>query len=313
MEHFNKTWPYYKDWFVKGGTRSRPGFLSSLKEFENYMPELVPVFEKLSDLAGGGDLVSRYLLMYCPPAFMSGCTQVSWEGDTPMLLRNYDYNPSLFEGNFFKSNWLKKVIGMADCNWGLLDGMNEDGLALSLTFGGRKAIGEGFGIPIIMRYVLETCSNVKEAEKAFSRVPCHMVYNVTAVDKKGDHRTFFLGPDRNIGIKNSPICTNHQEEIDWPEYASRTGTQTREDELINYLELERPTNRKLVMKFLRDPLYVLNAEQNYGTLYTAAYFPEEQRVDLFWPGKEKSFSMYGPLNGNSMIKLGAGISGKLTM
>ena len=38
---------------------------------------------------------------------------------------------------------------MSDCLWGLLDGMNDDGLGVSLTFGGRRVLGDGFGIPIV--------------------------------------------------------------------------------------------------------------------------------------------------------------------
>ena len=46
----------------------------------------------------------------------------------------------------------RRVIGMSDCLWGLLDGVNDDGLAVSLTFGGRTASGEGFAIPLVVRY-----------------------------------------------------------------------------------------------------------------------------------------------------------------
>jgi len=38
-------------------------------------------------------------------------------------------------------------MGMSDCLWGLLDGVNGDGLCASLTFGGRRIVGVGFGIP----------------------------------------------------------------------------------------------------------------------------------------------------------------------
>jgi predicted choloylglycine hydrolase len=50
----------------------------------------------------------------------------------------------------------REVIAMGDGLWGVLDGINEDGLAVSLTFGGRRVLGDGFGIPLIMRYVMET-------------------------------------------------------------------------------------------------------------------------------------------------------------
>ena len=60
---------------------------------------------------------------------------------------------------------------MSDCLWGLLDGMNDAGLAVSLTFGGRRALGDGFGIPLVVRYLLETCDDVAEARETLARLP----------------------------------------------------------------------------------------------------------------------------------------------
>ena len=88
----------------------------------------------------------------------------------PVLVRNYDYAPSRFEGVVQATAWGKhRVIGMSDCLWGLLDGMNDAGLVVSLTFGGRRVLGDGFGIPVVVRYLLETCSTVAEARAALAR------------------------------------------------------------------------------------------------------------------------------------------------
>ncbi|MFI0554545.1 carcinine hydrolase/isopenicillin-N N-acyltransferase family protein, partial [Streptomyces scabiei] len=51
-------------------------------------------------------------------------------------------------------------LTMQDAAWGLLDGMNDAGLAVSLTFGGRFVHGPGFAILIVLRYLLETCNTV---------------------------------------------------------------------------------------------------------------------------------------------------------
>jgi predicted choloylglycine hydrolase len=50
---------------------------------------------------------------------------------------------------------------MLDCLWGLLDRVNDAGLAISLAFGGRPQVGEGFGIPLVIRYVQETCGSTE--------------------------------------------------------------------------------------------------------------------------------------------------------
>ena len=47
--------------------------------------------------------------------------------------------------------------------------MNDAGLAVSLTFGGRPQVGDGFGIPLVIRYVLEVCETIEEAVRVLRR------------------------------------------------------------------------------------------------------------------------------------------------
>ena len=45
-----------------------------------------------------------------------------------------------------RSGWQgRQVMGTSDGLWGLVDGVNDAGLSISLTFGGRRVVGEGFG------------------------------------------------------------------------------------------------------------------------------------------------------------------------
>ncbi len=283
---FNRTWPYYKNWFLQEGLMARPGYLSCLEALDHYMPELVPVYEELCSLVGGGDLASRYLALYNPPPFMSGCTQVVWVNGEPMLVRNYDYNPKWFEGVMLKSNWLQPVIGISDCNWGVLDGMNSHGLAVSLTFGGSQRSGRGFGIPLIIRYLLETQTTVDGALKALHRLPVHMSYNLLLLDAGNNFATVYLGPDRTPGVYYTQVCSNHQEHIEWPEYATMTQTIERETVVNHYLQDEHMTARKLIKKFLQPPLHNARFEQSFGTLYTSAWYPASGKVKLLWKHKE---------------------------
>ena len=108
-------------------------------------------------------------------------------------MRNYDYSPDLFERVVYSSSFTgRRVIGMGDCLWGLLDGMNEDGLVASLAFGGRRGSASGFGIPLVVRYVLEVADSVSSAVAALERVPVSMTYNITLVDARGDAATAFV-------------------------------------------------------------------------------------------------------------------------
>src|SRR6185436_2580738 len=95
-----------------------------------------------------------------PTPYLTGCSQAVWtrRGEPPTLVRNYDYHPELCEGTLLLSAWHgTRVIAMSDCLWGVVDGINEHGLAVSLSFGGRQVVGDGFGIPLVLRYALEFC------------------------------------------------------------------------------------------------------------------------------------------------------------
>lgn len=137
-----------------------------------------------------------------------GCSQAVHLAE-PALVRNYDYAPELLErvvlGTAFTG---RRVVGMSDCLWGLVDGMNDAGLAVSLAFGGRITLGPGFGIPLVIRYVLEVCGSAAEARDTLARLPVHMAYNVTVADRSGDYFTAYLGPDRVPHFTADPVATN---------------------------------------------------------------------------------------------------------
>ena len=212
---FHHHWAAYRSWFLSDGPAARPLYLSSRKALATHMPELLQTYDLLVELAGGGDLASRFLSLYCPPAYLRGCSQAVWTGSPPILVRNYDYSPRLFEGTILRTEWNgRAVVGTGDCLWGLVDGINEDGLALSLSFGGRRAVGEGFGVPLLLRYALEFCRSTQEAVDALCRVPTHMSYNVTVLDGAGHYKTVFIAPDRTPVVKTLAMTTNHQDGVE---------------------------------------------------------------------------------------------------
>ena len=88
------------------------------------------------------------------------------------------------------------MLGTGDCLWGLVDGVNDDGLAVSLTFGGRREVGEGFGIPLVIRYLLEVAGDVAEGIEVLRRLPHQISYNVTLCDRSGRVATVMVAPDR---------------------------------------------------------------------------------------------------------------------
>lgn len=283
---WHRVWPLYKHWFLGEGIEARAGYTTSRSMLEQHMPELLPTYEKLCELAGGGDLEARFLSMWNPPPYMAGCSQAAWVRGNPTLIRNYDYDPRFFDGRMRYTEWLKPVIGIQDSAWGILDGMNGDGLGAALAFGGRKVSGEGFGIPLVVRYVLETCSNVAEAVEVLKRIPSHMSYNVLLLDKAGHYAVVYVNPDRPAKVVERPVCTNHQEQVEWDEYAAFTQTVYRRDHLEECLLDENIDRAQLMKRFLRPPLYHQQYLRGFGTLYSVSYDLAQGRFKVFWPGKQ---------------------------
>ena len=62
-----------------------------------HMPELLPTYRRLVDLTGGDETAARMLTMWNMPAFLPSCSQAVLTGPEPVLCRNYDYSPDLWE------------------------------------------------------------------------------------------------------------------------------------------------------------------------------------------------------------------------
>ena len=125
---------------------------------------------------------------------------------------------------------------MLDCLWGLLDGVAPHAWpAVSLTFGGRPEVGEGFGIPLVIRYVLQTCQSTEEAMRVLRRIPVHMSYNVTALDRAGLRATAYLAPDRPAHVTRLAVATNYQGKVEWAPYAAAIRTVERQQHLEELL------------------------------------------------------------------------------
>lgn len=289
---FAEFWPDYRRWWAREGVTARPTYLESRRALRVHMPELVPLYDELCELAGGGDEAARFLSFHCPPPYLSACSQAVWPGDEPMLVRNYDYSPLAFDAVVMRTAWLgRRVLGTSDGLWGLVDGVNDAGLAVSLTFGGRRIVGDGFGVPLILRYVLETCGTAEEAGAALARLPCHMSYNVTVLDRERRYLTAYLAPDRPAILTRAAVATNHQEKVEWTSHARFTATVERERYLLQRLTLHVEPEDRFVAAFLKPPLYSLAFAQGFGTLYTAVYHPARGRMALHWPGAEWSFGL----------------------
>ncbi|KOT52252.1 MULTISPECIES: C45 family autoproteolytic acyltransferase/hydolase [Streptomyces] len=251
--------------------------------FRTHMPELMPVLDRLAVQLDRPE-ARAFLTHAALRPFSPACTQIGRNGT---LLRNYDFPPDQCEGTIVSSCFLRPVIGMQDVLWGLLDGMNDAGLAVSLTFGGRSVYGRGFAILIVVRYLLETCDTIGEAVGRLRSLPIAVPQNLTLVDAT-KAVTVFVGPDMSPTVAPDACAANHQHlpVTDEQERASRTQERLR---AIRAAGAD-------VAAMLKPPLYRSVDEQGLGTLYTARYRPVEGRVTYYWPGEswQQSFGDFVP-------------------
>jgi predicted choloylglycine hydrolase len=235
---------------------------------------------------GSDDVAARMLTLWDPPRFLPGCSQAVITAPEIALCRNYDYSPELWERVVYSSAFTgRRVLGNSDCLWGLLDGMNADGLVVSLSFGGRRGSGPGFAVSLVVRYLLETAISTDQAREILRRIPVAMAYNITVVDGDGDVVTAYVAPGRAAEFSTSPVATNHRGEIpDSVEHAERYSSVPRRDHLAAIVS-DDPDPAELVRQFLRPPLYSTHYWRAFGTVYTALYRPSRGEVELHWPDR----------------------------
>lgn len=289
-ELFRRHWPGYRRWYLSQGEEARPTYLACERAVRRHLPEWEPLWKEISALLGGGDLETRFLSQFRPPPYTFGCSQAVWTRDRMRLVRNYDYHPRLCERLILRTRWNGRgVIASSDCLVGALDGMNEDGLAVSLAFGGRRLLGEGFAAPLVLRVLLQACSTVKEAGARLKEIPVHMAYNILIADRAGDYATAYMQPGSPPRLVRTAASTNHQDRIFWARHARATATLGREARLNRLLDDPQQTVDSFHRAFLEPPLYNTEYVKGFGTLYTAGYDLQDRTATFSWPDRTQTF------------------------
>ncbi|API52253.1 hypothetical protein BMW22_12010 [Rhizobium leguminosarum] len=283
-ERFSESWPRYRDWYLSQGEEARPTLEEARTAIGRHMPELLPLYDRVCNLASADAIAQRALSLFRAPPVISGCSVALAPGDEPILVRNYDFSPDFFEGTVLHSAWLERdVLATSEAWIGCLDGVNTAGLAVALTFGGRIAHGEeGFQTPLLLRYVLETCSTTPQAVETLQRLPTQMVNNVMVLDKTGDHAVVYLSPDREMVVRKISITTNHQLALEWPE-GNRWSETAERSECLAQLRAGNPDLDTFIGAFHQKPLYRTAYDEGLGTLYAAVIRPASGTIEYHWP------------------------------
>ena len=60
LAQFERTWPAYRAWYLREGEAPRPSYVQCRRMLREHLPELVPTWERLVELVGGGDLAAEF-------------------------------------------------------------------------------------------------------------------------------------------------------------------------------------------------------------------------------------------------------------
>lgn len=277
--HFLASRDKWAKWLASSEAGGQPCHAACRDAISTHMPELLATHDRMVALFDGDPIVGGQISYWGAPPLFSGCSVLAHAGPPATLLRSYDFTEDFFDALISRSNWTgKRVVAMCEGAGGCLDGINEDGLAAALTFGGRIAHGIGFAIPMIVRYLLETCETVEQAIETLCRLPSAGVQNVIVQDRSGASAVVYLRPDGPAGVSREAMVTNHQETApSGPAEAS--GSVNRKACLAGLRDV---APQAAARAFLKPPLHHNAFRHWFGTLYTALYEPASGTARYLW-------------------------------
>ena len=83
-------WPMAKAWYLKEGLGPRPTPAEGRAAIAGHMPEMVPIYDRLCELAGPDEVAHRMLTQYNPPPVIGGC-QAVWTGESGRYTHRYEH------------------------------------------------------------------------------------------------------------------------------------------------------------------------------------------------------------------------------
>ncbi|SDP98225.1 Acyl-coenzyme A:6-aminopenicillanic acid acyl-transferase [Lentzea jiangxiensis] len=177
------------------------------------------------------------------------------------LVRNLDADVTRHEWTLWQSKLgRRRVMGTTSGLWGLLDGINEDGLVVSLNSDREARHDEatyGLSGPLLVRHLLEHCAVVRDVDEALTGWRTATTHDISVVDAAGDRAAYRVQPN-NLTLRGR---TQH-----WD------------------------TSFEAVSAMLSAPRYRTSSTLGVRTLHTAVYLPAKGSVTLLWPNEIRSWT-----------------------
>lgn len=190
----------------------------SEKEVKRVFPEIL---EEIQGFADGCVVPYKDL---CPfiinigikqPTGCSCFASVLTTSSRPIMGRNYDW---YYEIQKYTESYLTMPkgaywsLGNSDIFVGREDGLNECGLAVAMALVSPKEFKPGINFALIVRALLDKCTNVSEALNFLENISYLRSDNYLLVDKEGDMAVVEVSP-RKIRVRRPEegviVATNH--------------------------------------------------------------------------------------------------------
>ncbi|SDJ36308.1 C45 family autoproteolytic acyltransferase/hydolase [Salimicrobium halophilum] len=206
----------------------------------------------------------------------SGCSIFTNEN---VLVRNYDSDPSAYEGRYVlyaPSDYGYATIGPSMQITGRTDGMNEHGLVMGYNFVNRVGSDSGFLCNMIGRMVLENNRTIEEAIDFLKEIPHRRAFSYVLLDSHG-RSVVVEASSREVKVREGNVSTNHFHRL------TEENRFRMEDSLNRYNTMENASPEDIYKSYQ----LLNNAEEKVfsykygawaGTIHTAAYVPDKKQA-----------------------------------
>ena len=182
-------------------------------------PEAVEELQGLTDgmELSSNDLAEWIFCIYCYE-YNRACTCFAFkDSDTLIFGRNSDFFTEIrdvCESALYRPANGYAFIGNSTAMVQMEDGYNEHGLAIGLTFIFPMIFKPGLNAGILLRYILERCTTVREAIEALHVLPVSSSQTFTMVDRTGDMAVVECNCEKIVVIEpeaneNFVVSANH--------------------------------------------------------------------------------------------------------
>lgn len=279
--------------------------------YEEFCPELIEEINGFSESLGVPIQNLRY---YDYTLLTPRCSQFAILSSKSVeqkifVARNYDFSYRLDDMRLCKTSIKNNYahLGFSTLLFGRIDGINEKGLAITMSSAGfpvgnfpsmRPPKIKGLQFWAVIRTILDKCKNVDDSLKLVEKIPMAYNANFIVADESGSMAlietydgVFGYKKIESCDKENYLIATNHivLPELIYNDSKKMHNSKVRFDLVKSNLGNNKLISKDKIKQILSDPypngLSCHFYTEFFGTMNSAIYVPADRIVDIcFGPG-----------------------------